>query len=501
MGSGKRFYLGIDLGTSSVKAVLIDEAGLVCASASAPLQVSHPHPRWSEQHPSAWWDATDAAVTEVLAQGEPRRVAAIGLSGQMHGATLLDEAHDVLRPAILWNDGRSDVECAELEQLPILREVTGNLAMPGFTAPKLAWVRRHEPDVFSRVAKVLLPKDYLRLRLSGECITDASDAAGTLWLDVRRRAWSEAMLAATGLDRSHMPQVLEGNQPAGRLRKALAERWGMDTVPVAAGGGDNAAGAVGVGIVRPGQAMLSLGTSGVYFAVSDGFHALPERAVHSFCHALPDTWHLMSVMLNAASCLDFTAQLTGQRDVTSLLDEAQARGWREDGPLFLPYLTGERTPHNDAHARGSFTQLGPQTTRADLANATLEGVGLGLLDGLLAVESAGVRSDEITVIGGGSRSAYWTQMLADILGKSLVLRSGGEVGPALGAARLARLAVEPDASMDEVCPLPAVTAVRHPDAARHAYFRQTRHPLFLGSYEQLKPLYPHAAAGGDSRPS
>lgn len=501
MEASEFLYLGIDLGTSSVKAVLVDGAGAVRASASSPLEVAHPKPRWSEQDPASWWAATEAAVADVLSQADARRVKAIGLSGQMHGATLLDKSDNILRPAILWNDGRSDVECAELEKVPGFREITGNLAMPGFTAPKLAWVRRHEPDVFSRVAKVLLPKDYLRLKLTGDYMTDASDAAGTLWLDVRKRAWSDAMLAATGLDTSHMPQVFEGSQPAGRLRKELAGRWGMDTVPVAAGGGDNAAGAVGVGIVRHGQAMLSLGTSGVYFAVSDGFRASPENAVHSFCHALPDTWHLMSVMLNAASCLDFTARLTGQKDVPALLAEAEQRGLRENGPLFLPYLTGERTPHNDAHARGSFTNLGPDTDRADLANATLEGVGLGLLDGLLAVESTGLTSDEITVIGGGSRSAYWTQMLADILGRRLVLRSGGEVGPALGAARLAHLAVDPHASLEEVCPMPEVTAVREPDAARHAYFLQTRHPLFRRSYEQLKPLYSHAAQGDDLRPA
>ena len=501
MEASESLYLGIDLGTSSVKAVLVDGAGAVRASASSPLEVAHPKPRWSEQDPASWWAATEAAVADVLSQADARRVKAIGLSGQMHGATLLDKSDNILRPAILWNDGRSDVECAELEKVQGFREITGNLAMPGFTAPKLAWVRRHEPDVFSRVAKVLLPKDYLRLKLTGDYMTDASDAAGTLWLDVRKRAWSDAMLAATGLDTSHMPQVFEGSQPAGRLRKELAGRWGMDTVPVAAGGGDNAAGAVGVGIVRHGQAMLSLGTSGVYFAVSDGFRASPENAVHSFCHALPDTWHLMSVMLNAASCLDFTARLTGQKDVAALLAEAEQRGLRENGPLFLPYLTGERTPHNDAHARGSFTNLGPDTDRADLANATLEGVGLGLLDGLLAVESTGLTSDEITVIGGGSRSAYWTQMLADILGRRLVLRSGGEVGPALGAARLAHLAVDPHASLEEVCPMPEVTAVREPDAARHAYFLQTRHPLFRRSYEQLKPLYSHAAQGDDLRPA
>ncbi|KAI6206826.1 hypothetical protein M3Y94_00958200 [Aphelenchoides besseyi] len=316
----------------------------------------------------------------------------------------------------------------------------------------------------TRSPKCCYQKDYLRFRLSGTYMSDASDAAGTLWLDVKKRKWSKQMLEATGLNESQMPEVREG-------------------------GGDNAAGAVGVGIVKNGQAMLSIGTSGVYFAVSDGFKALPDAAVHSFCHALTGTWHLMSVMLNSANCLDFTARLTGFADVPALLEAAEKRGLQPNGPLFLPYLTGERTPHNDAHLRGSFTGLGPKTDRADLANATLEGVGLGLLDGYLAVESTGCHADEITVIGGGSRSAYWTQMLADILGRRLVLRAGGEVGPALGAARLARLAVEPETPIDEVCPMPEISAIREPNAERHDYFQNIRHPLFRRAHAQLQPLY------------
>ncbi|KAI6224746.1 Xylulose kinase [Aphelenchoides besseyi] len=488
----KRLYLGIDLGTSSVKAVLIDRSGAVRSTATSPLTVQHPQPRWSEQDPESWWKATVDAVTKVLQSTgiTSLDVAAIGLSGQQHGATLLDAKDRVLRPAILWNDGRSDVECAELERIPEFREITGNLAMPGFTAPKLLWIKKHEPEVFNKIAKVLLPKDYLRFRLSGTYMSDASDAAGTLWLDVKKRKWSKQMLEATGLNESQMPEVREGSEAAGQLRDELAAHWNLPKgIPIAAGGGDNAAGAVGVGIVKNGQAMLSIGTSGVYFAVSDGFKALPDAAVHSFCHALTGTWHLMSVMLNSANCLDFTARLTGFADVPALLEAAEKRGLQPNGPLFLPYLTGERTPHNDAHLRGSFTGLGPKTDRADLANATLEGVGLGLLDGYLAVESTGCHADEITVIGGGSRSAYWTQMLADILGRRLVLRAGGEVGPALGAARLARLAVEPETPIDEVCPMPEISAIREPNAERHDYFQNIRHPLFRRAHAQLQPLY------------
>jgi len=497
-------FIGIDLGTSSVKAVLMNRVGEVRASASTPLTLSHPHPRWSEQDPASWWQATldsvDALLADAKKLGIPAgHIAGIGLSGQMHGAILID-AHDaVLRPAILWNDGRCDQECEELEQVPGFRSITGNLAMPGFTAPKLLWVRKHEPEVFARIAKVLLPKDYLRLKLTGGYASDMSDSAGTLWLDGAKRTWNDAMLGACGLNRTQMPTLYEGNQITGQLLPALAQRWGMTRVPVAAGGGDNAAGAVGVGIVKPGQAMLSLGTSGVFFAVSDGFLAQPDRAVHSFCHALPDTWHLMSVMLNAASCLDFTARLTAYNDVPALLDDAAAsKGIQPNSPWFLPYLSGERTPHNDSYARGAFVGLSTTTQRADLANAALEGVGFGLLDGVSAVESTGLVSSDITVIGGGSRSGYWIQMLSDILGKPLQQRVGGDVGPALGAARLAHLATEPGAPLEEICPAPRLVARFDPVASRHAFYRGQRYPLFQKLYSQMQPLFAGAGLGADS---
>ncbi|WP_269508799.1 xylulokinase [Burkholderia sp. IMCC1007] len=487
-------YIGLDLGTSGVKAVLLDGSGAVRASAGHPLAVSRPHPRWSEQAPRDWWDAACSALAALVAQAraagiDPRDIAALGLTGQMHGATLLDAHGDVLRPAILWNDGRADAECAELERLaPALRTVAGNIAMPGFTAPKLLWVRRHEPDVFARIAYVLLPKDYLRYRLIGAFATDASDAAGTLWLDVAKRDYDDTLLAACGLSRAQMPAVFEGNRLTGTLLPAVARALGLREIPVVAGGGDNAAGAIGVGIVQPGDALLSLGTSGVYFAVSDGFRANPESAVHSFCHALPDTWHLMSVMLNAAGCIDFTAQLAGYDGVAALLADADANA-RASRPWFLPYLSGERTPHNDVNAKGVFYGLTPDTQRADLANATLEGVGFALLDGIDALHAAGLAPDSITVIGGGSRSAYWTQMLADLSGRALTLRAGGEVGPALGAAQLARLALEPDAPLADVCPQPPIVAVREPDPARHAWYRDMRRPTFRALYRALEPVF------------
>jgi xylulokinase len=487
-------FIGIDLGTSGVKAVLLDRAGQVRCSAGEPLTVSRPQPRWSEQEPLDWWRATRGAMAGLMREAHangiaPAQIEAIGLTGQMHGATLLDAQGQVLRPAILWNDGRSDLECAELEAaVPGAREITGNLAMPGFTAPKLLWMRKHEPELFERIAQVLLPKDYLRFLLTGGFATDPSDAAGTLWLDVAKRDYSDALLDACGLTRAQMPAVFEGNRVTGTLKTELAREWQLGEIPVIAGGGDNAAGAIGVGIVEPRQAMLSLGTSGVYFAVSDGFLANPASAVHSFCHALPQTWHLMSVMLNAASCLDFTARLAGYADVAALLGDAQDNA-RERRPWFLPYLSGERTPHNNVNAKGVFFGLTPDTARADLANATLEGVGFALLDGMDVLHATGLIPDEITVIGGGSRSAYWTQMLADIAGRPLTLRAGGEVGPALGAARLAHLALEPAASLEDVCPTPPLVAVREPDMTRHAWFRDERRPQFHALYRALEPVF------------
>jgi len=494
-------FIGIDLGTSSVKAVVLDRGGEIRASATRALSISNPYPRWSEQNPEEWWLATQLAIEALLAAAgkqslSARDIAGIGLSGQMHGATLLDASDKVLRPAILWNDGRCDLECAELEGVLGFRKITGNLAMPGFTAPKLLWVRNNEPRIFERTAKVLLPKDYLRLRLTGEYATDLSDASGTLWLNVGKREWSDALLTATSLTRTHMPVLHEGNAVTGRLRAELAQRWGMQQVPVAAGAGDNAAGAIGMGVVRPGQTMLSLGTSGVIFTVSRDYLARPEQAIHGFCHALPQTWHAMSVMLNAASCLDFTAQLTGYADVPTLLTDAEAHVLQPEGPWFLPYLSGERTPHNDPYAKGAFIGLNVKTRRADLANATLEGVALGMLDGLLALQRAGSEFNAISVIGGGARSAYWMRMLADVLGKPLAIASDGEMGPALGAARLAHLATEPSAVLADVCPNRNTGRHLLPDARRHAVFAEQRYPMFAQLYRNLRPLFRPAITSG-----
>lgn len=479
-------FLGLDLGTSAVKAVLADGDQRVVAQAEAPLAVQRPRPLWSEQDPEDWWRASDAAVG-ALRRAQPAALAAvrgIGLSGQMHGATLLDAADRVLRPAILWNDGRAGAECAELERrAPRLRAIAGNAAMAGFTAPKLLWVAAHEPEVFRATARVLLPKDWLRLRLTGEHVAEMSDAAGTLWLDVGRRCWSDELLAACGLDQRAMPRLVEGSQPSGRLRRAVAEAWGLpaDTI-VAGGGGDNAAGAVGVGVVRPGDAFLSLGTSGVYFVAGDRFAPAPERGVHAFCHCLPQAWHQMAVILSAASCLSWVTAVSGAGDQAALLAEVEAAD-RDPGVVFLPYLSGERTPHNDPDATGAFVGLTHATSRADLGRAVLEGVAFALADGQDALLASGTAIGRVSVIGGGARSRFWGRLLATALERPLHYHAAGELGPAFGAARLARLAVDGEDAA-AVCTAPPVEAIVEPET-RWRGALATRRERFRGLYPRL----------------
>lgn len=475
-------YIGIDLGTSAVKVLLVDERQQQVAQASAALEVRRPRPTWSEQDPEDWWRAVQDCFAQLYRRdaGALGKVRAIGLAGQMHGAVLLDGRDRVLRPAILWNDGRSAEQCATLEQRePRSRQITGNLAMAGFTAPKLLWVAAHEPEIFRAVKKVLLPKDYLRLRLSGEFASEMSDAAGTLWLDVAQRAWSAAMLAATELPESSMPALFEGSEATGKLLPALAEAWGMDgDVIVAGGGGDNAAGAIGVGVIRPGQAFLSLGTSGVYFVATERFKPNPERAVHTFCHCLPDTWHQMSVILSAASALTWFTHASGAASEAELLAEIEQRD-SDSQVIFLPYLSGERTPHNDANARGVFVGMTHETTRADLGRAVLEGVAFAFVDGQDALLEAGTRIDNVSVIGGGARSELWGRILASALDRPLQYHRVGEVGPAFGAARLARLARTGE-DAETVCDAPPVEQIIEPAAKLRESCRSR-----LGRYRRL----------------
>lgn len=483
-------FLGIDIGTSAVKAVLVDEQDRVRAQASSPLEVSRPHALWSEQDPEHWWRATCDALARLHAAESAAMAAVrgIGLSGQMHGATLLDASDRVLRPAILWNDGRSGAECAELaRRVPTLEAITGNRAMPGFTAPKLLWVAAHEPDVFARVAKVLLPKDYVRLRLTGAYASDMSDSAGTLWLDVGARTWSPAMLDATRLSERAMPRLFEGSEAAGVLRADVAARFGLRAAaPIAGGGGDNAAGAAGMGVLNPGQAFVSLGTSGVYFAASARYAPNTASAVHTFCHCLPGRWHQMSVILSAASCLAWLARLFGIDEAT-LLAEAEREAPAPDdvaAPTFLPYLSGERTPHDDAHAQGVFFGLGHATTRAAFTWSVLEGVAFAFVDGQAGLLGAGAALDDVAVIGGGARSRLWGRILASALGRPLVYRAGAELGAAFGAARLGRLCATGEAP-EAVCTPGAIEAVVEPDAALAE--RCTRRlPRYRRLYRELR---------------
>lgn len=478
-------YLGLDLGTSELKALLLNDQHQVVATARSALSVQRLQPLWSEQHPADWWRALEA-VMDQLQREQPQALAqlrGIGLSGQMHGATLLDAQEQVLRPAILWNDGRSGAQCEQLQAaVPLLSRITGNLAMPGFTAPKLLWVREHEPEVFAQTRRVLLPKDWLRLMITGEAVSEMSDAAGTLWLDVGRRDWSDELLQACGLSRSHMPRLVEGSAVSAHVLPALCQRWGLPMgVPVAGGAGDNAASAVGMGLVRPGQGFVSLGTSGVVFVSGARFEPNPAQALHAFCHALPGRWHQMSVMLSAASALTWATRNLGFPHEADLLAAAASLAPDQvaDAPLFLPYLSGERSPHNNPLACGAWTDLRAQHGREHLAYAVAEGVGFGLLDGLRTIPASEPGLSTLSLVGGGSRSDWWAQLLADTFGLSLTVHQDADNAGAAGAARLAWLAT--GGSEDTVCVTPPVLRHFTPQEQRHARL-QERHTRFKARY-------------------
>ncbi|MFS2177725.1 xylulokinase [Rhizobium pisi] len=476
-------YLGLDLGTSGVKAMLIDGDQKIVGSANGSLDVSRPHSGWSEQEPAHWVRATEEAVAGLKAK-HPKEFAAvrgIGLSGQMHGATLIDAADKVLRPCILWNDTRSYVEAAALDADPRFRALTGNIVFPGFTAPKLAWVAKHEPEVFAKVAKVLLPKDYLRLWLTGEYISEMSDSAGTSWLDTGKRAWSSELLAATSLSEEQMPALVEGTEQAGKLRSELAAQWGISgDVVVAGGAGDNAASACGMGTVSDGAAFVSLGTSGVLFAANGSYLPKPESAVHAFCHALPNTWHQMGVILSATDALNWHSSVTGKSaaDLTGELGETLKA---PTGVTFLPYLSGERTPHNDAVIRGAFIGLEHESSRVVLTQAVLEGVAFAIRDNLEALRSAGTGISRVTAIGGGSRSRYWLASIATALGVPVDLPADGDFGAAFGAARLGLIAAT-GADPIAVCTPPVTAGTIEPVSALSSAYED--------AYKRYCALYP-----------
>jgi len=479
-------YLGIDVGTSEIKTLVIDEQGKIVAFAGAELTIQRPHPHWSEQDPQSWWQALQRAMGQLREKAAEHwsSIKAIGLSGQMHGAVLLDKQGEVLRPCILWNDTRSAEQCQQLTaKAPSLHRIAGNLAMPGFTAPKLLWVARHEPDIFARTAHVLLPKDYLRWRMTGEFISDMSDSAGTLWLDVAKRDWSDELLQACDLTREMMPALVEGSAAGGRLTPEIAAEWQLPAgLVVAGGGGDNAASAVGIGAVRPGDAFISLGTSGVLFTVNECYRPNPQSAVHAFCHALPQRWHQMSVMLSAASALRWVCQILGCDETTLMAEVGRLTlDQRRNAPIFLPYLSGERTPHNDPQASGSFHYLTHDVTRAHLGYAVIEGITFGLADGLRVLNEAGTELSECSLVGGGARSAEWSQLIADVLNLPMITHEGSEAGGALGAARLAWLADGGDEA--QVCVKPAEKQRFQPQADHWEYL-QKRLKAFRLMYQQ-----------------
>ncbi|MDO6460685.1 xylulokinase [Granulosicoccaceae sp. 1_MG-2023] len=480
-------FLGLDLGTSGLRALLLSADGELIASAEQHYDVSTPQPGWSEQDPALWLQALDAVMAELRrdcpAFSELRGIA---VAGHMHGATLLDKDGAVLRPCILWNDTRSEQEAAELDAMPGVRECAGNIVFPGFTAPKLAWLRRHEAAVYGQVARVLLPAAYLNYHLTGDYVADMSDSAGTAWLDVGRRRWSQTLLKAGQMREEQMPRLVEGSQAAGLLRAELARRWGLKhEVVVAGGAGDNAAAACGIGALNEGSGFVSLGTSGVVLAARDGYYPCPETALHTFCHALPARWYQMGVMLSATNSLNWLAGITGQSPAQ--LTAALGDTLQGPGPVqFLPYLSGERTPHNDARVRGSLTGLATASGPAELTRAVLEGVSFGLRDSLEALRASGTRPDSLWAIGGGSASSYWLSLLATVFGIPLLRPQQGEFGAALGAARLAQVAAtgaEPTAIMTP----PAIAEVIEPQPQWQGEF-DAAYEKFRSAYKVLKQL-------------
>lgn len=437
-------YLGLDLGTSGLRGIVVSEEGNVVAEAEAGVVTSTPHPGWSEQDPSDWVEACQNVVAQLRALNGAAfsAVRGVGLSGHMHGATLLDRDGNVLRPCILWNDTRSAQEAAELDGNPSMRAVTGNIVFPGFTAPKLEWVRGHEPDVFGKTSKVLLPKDYLRFWLTGSYVSDMSDSAGTAWLDVGKREWSDTALDLSHMRRDQMPELVEGSSAGGELRSEILQQWGLTgPVVVAGGAGDNAAAACGIGSIGEGSGFLSLGTSGVLLVAKESYAPAPETAVHCFCHAVPDRWIQMGVILSATNSLNWLSRHLGQPVgalASSLPDSVK-------GPskiTFLPYLSGERTPHNDSDIRGAFLGLDIASESADLTQSVMEGVSFAMRDCLEALKSTGTKPESLLVVGGGARSRFWLETLATVLNTPLALPKGSEFGAAIGAARLAACAVQ-----------------------------------------------------------
>jgi xylulokinase len=433
-------FLGIDIGTSAVKVICTDGTE-IRASATADLTVQSLHSGWSEQDPKAWWTATCSALAEISQTQSLAQITAVGLSGQMHGAVLLAADHTILRPAILWNDSRSTEDCATLQEaLPEIGTVSGVLPLPGFTAPKLMWVARQEPDVHSRVAHILLPKDYIGLRLHGEIATDRSDAAGTLWLDQASRDWSAAVAAASATDLAWLPRLADGHEVVGQITHTAASETGLPAgIPVVAGGGDAATGAVSLGATESGRGFISLGTSGQLFVAGDAYHPNPTKFVHAFAHTVPERWYQMAAMLNGARPIAWLAGQLGisAGEVVALAEHADATRV----PIFLPYLTGERSPHGDPHIRAGFFGLEDSTERASLCRAVVEAVAFTFADAAQSFGDTISDLPHLSAIGGGSKSPFLLGLIASATGKRIGRTAGSDAGPAMGAARLAACGV------------------------------------------------------------
>jgi len=437
-------YIGIDLGTSGVKTILVDKNQKILSTTHTSLTVHSPKDGYNEQHPKDWILAIEKCL-ENLRKKNPLEFSStisIGISGHMHGATLIDNKGDVIRPCILWNDTRSYKECLDFEEQEFdVRSISGNITMPGFTAPKINWIKNNEPENFKKIDKVLLPKDYVRYYLTGEFFSEMSDASGTLWLDIKERNWSDKLLSASFLTKKNMPNLVEGNEETGILKDSIKNKFKFDNnVIVVGGAGDNAASAAGLGVIEENQSFISLGTSGVFFTPTNSFLSNTEDAVHSFCHCLPQKWHLMSVMLSASSCLDWVCSITNN-SIEEALKNAEKLSLNlqeiHEAPFFLPYITGERTPHNDPHIRGSFHSLKTATNAAALQYSVIEGVSFGILDGVNSIKFVNNNFKNILMVGGGSRSSFWISLLATMLNKKLSLCEQSEFGAALGVARLA----------------------------------------------------------------
>ena len=484
------YFLGVDSSTTGVKALVIDETGRVLGTATTEIPLSTPHPLWSEQDPADWWQGAVNSIRTVLAEtglgGE--QIAAVGLTGQMHGLTLLDEQGQVLRPAMLWNDQRTGPQCDEIRARlgkQRLVELTGNDALTGFTAPKILWVREHEPEVYAKVKQILLPKDYIRFKLTDVYATDKAGAAGTLLLNVKTRDWSPEVLEALEIPAAWLPPTHEGPEVTGQISQAAAEATGLKAgTPVVGGGGDQAAQAVGVGAVQPGIVALTLGTSGVVFASAGEPFIEPEGRMHAFCHAVPGRWHMMGVMLSAAGSLRwYRDTLAAGVDFDALLAPATDIPPGSEGLLFLPYLTGERTPHPDPLARGAFVGLTIRHTQPHFSRAVLEGVAFGLRDGFELMKAAGLTDiKQVRVSGGGARSPLWRQILADVFNVELVTVNTTE-GAAYGAALLAGVGAKAWSDVDSACDATiTLTGSTTPEASGVAAYEPV--------YAQYRQLYP-----------